>query len=158
MKTTINHNNKAITYEESAWTGKKIITINGIQCTQIDKKTYKYNDTQIKVIGSFLTGVKIDFNGELIVVVEKPSTLEVILSMFVLIFFLVWGNSVTLVKIIPLAGGAVGGAIGGGGAVVNLAVIKEQKSTGMKFLMTLAVLAACAGINFILTALILSAL
>lgn len=158
MKITTTHKDKEITYEESMWTGKKNITINGVNCTPIDKKTFKYNDTTFKVTGSFLSGAKIQLDNEPITLVEKPSALEITLSMIVLIFFLVWGNSTTLVNIIPLAGGAIGGAIGGGGFVVNLAIIKEQETTRMKFLMTLAILAACAGINFILTALILGAL
>jgi len=158
MKATVNSNGKTIVYEESFWTGKKTIIINGTECTKVNKTVYKYNDTEVKLIGNFLTGAKLDMNGEVVVLIDKPSALEIILSSLILLFFLVWGNSVTLVKIIPLAGGAIGGAIGGGGLVVNIAVIREHKSVGMKCLMTLAVFAACAAINFILTALILGAL
>ena len=74
--------------------------------------------------------------------------------MFVLPFILimVWGNSVALCSIIPVVGGAIGGAISGGMGVVSLSLMKRQSNLLVKVLvgigMLIAIFVICAVLGF----------
>ena len=46
---------------------------------------------------------------------KKNSVFEIVLSILIFAFVMVWGNSAKLCAIFPIVGGAIGGGISGGG-------------------------------------------
>ena len=147
MQTTVEHQTLGtIVYDENAWTGAKQITINGFPLTKKDKKTFVYNDgEQVKTLtvkGAMVTGVTLLLDGEEIPVVPKPSALEITLTVIAFAIIFIWGNVPALCAILPLVGGAIGGAIVGGAAVLNLTLMRKVESVGKKLLICLGLFAA----------------
>ena len=128
----------SICYEESAWSGKKKLIVNGFVLEKSQKNVYLlYTDRGTEVVnlrGSYLTGVTLDIRGEHIVLVPAPKWYEVICSVFMVIFFIAWGNSIALCSIIPIVGGAIGGGISAVMAMLNLMCMKKM-DTGLKKLL-----------------------
>lgn len=152
MKTVTQHERLGtIVYEESFWTGKKKITWNGFELEKQDKKTFAwYNGVEwrtAKLKGNFLAGVKIYIEEECIQLVPPVKWYEIVCSMLIIIFNLVWGNSVALCSIFPIVGGALGGGISGALAVFCILFMKYCKKVGVKlavwFGMFLAMFIVC---------------
>ena len=145
-KITENQKFGTIIYDESFWTGKKIISVNGIALSQKDKKTFIYsNGDETKTVGvdgSYLSGVKLSIDGEEIPVVPAPQWYEVLCSVLIFLFVCVWGNNVVLCSIIPMLGGAIGGAISGAMAIANLCLMKSRDSIAKKLVVWLGLFAA----------------
>ena len=159
MKTTVcSESFGEIIYEENAWTGKKDLSINGVQLNKTSKKTFEYNNgesvTTVTLKGSVMSGVTATIGDETVKIVTAPQWYEIALSVFIFAFVLVWGNSVALCSIFPIVGGAIGGAISGALAVVNLMVVKNIKNIGGKILVSIGIfvltVAICATIAFAL--------
>ena len=73
------------------------------------------SELRISVKGNFVSGVTMSINGtEEIQVVPKMKWYEIVFSLPIFMLIIIWGNSVPLCKIIPVMGGAIGGAISGG--------------------------------------------
>ncbi len=53
MKTTIVKDFGELTYEESFWTGKKKLSLNGKVLEKIDKTTFQYVDMEGKIKNVF---------------------------------------------------------------------------------------------------------
>ena len=68
MNVTINHAEFGdIVYEESFWTGKKSVSINGTPLEKISKKQFRLQDGgTVTVSGNFLQGACLNLNGETI--------------------------------------------------------------------------------------------
>ena len=115
-----------IVYNESFWTGKKALTINGVDAKPISKKEYMVNEKRAILKGSFLTGSTLLIEGETIQLSPKAKWYEIILAIIPFLFLLTWGNSASLCSIFPVVGGAIGGALGGVGAVISLFLMKTQ--------------------------------
>ena len=151
-----------ITYDESFWLGKKTISINGVELFKKTKKVYLYKianqEIEVLVRGSFLLGVKLEINGEVIELVKPAAWYEIACSIALTAFIMVWGNSHTLCSIIPIVGGALGGAIAGVALVVNLFTMKLFKDVSTKILIWLAMLAATFVTCFLLALVISSIL
>lgn len=160
MKVVIQHETYGeIVYEESVWTGKKSISIGGASLRKIDKKTFAMTDgVGVTVIGNYLTGVKLRIGTTEIRVTPAVKWYEIVLSLLPIILIIVWGNVPSLCGIIPIVGGAIGGAISGVMCVVNLFAIKGLKKIWLKIIVSLAVLAATFGICALIALAILSAL
>lgn len=151
-----------IVYEEGFWTGKKAIAINGKPLTKIDKKTFKINlndtnekkETFVNVEGNYLMGVSLLIKDKTIEIYPKLKWYEIMLCIIPFILNLIWGNSVALCKIIPIVGGAIGGAISGIFTIAGLVFIKKANTIFMKLLAFLIVLVAsfgvCAGIGYLI--------
>lgn len=118
MKTVVQDESYGrILYEENIWTGKKYISINAQPLSKLDKKTYRYTKSNgetvdFKVKGNFFTGVALVAFNARIQVVRKTNWFEWLFFILTLCVAFVWGNSVTLCKIFPVAGGAIGGCLG----------------------------------------------
>lgn len=125
-----------ISYDESVWTGKKTITINGIVLVKQKKDVYLFDDgqtqTYVQVKGSLLTGVKVVFGSDAVQVLRAPAWYETVCSVLIFMLVAVWGNTPALCAIVPIVGGAIGGAISGAMAVVNLMIMRNTKSVGAK--------------------------
>ena len=127
-----------IKYEEGFWTGKRTLTINDKELKKIDKNNFEFQNGEevrkVQVTGNAITGVKLIDDNNNIELVSKPKWYEIVLSCFIFAFILIWGNSVTLCKIFPLVGGAIGGLISGAFAMLNLFAIKKVKKIWLKLL------------------------
>ena len=145
-----------IVYNESFWTGKKALTINGVDAKPISKKEYMVNEKRAILKGSFLTGSTLLIEGETIQLSPKAKWYEIILAIIPFLFLLTWGNSASLCSIFPVVGGAIGGALGGVGAVISLFLMKTQKNPIVKTVVGIIVAVATILIAFVLALAILS--
>lgn len=66
-QTIINEVLGEIVYEESPWTGKKSLSVNGKPLDKIDKNTFRLDTGEYAVIkGSYLMGAKLTIGNETI--------------------------------------------------------------------------------------------
>ena len=152
MENTVQHEKLGtITYEESFWTGRKSLSLNGNKLNQVSKNVFQTPDgTTITLKGNFLLGTKATVGTETIVLSPALKWYEIVLSIVPFIFIVVWGNVVTLCKIIPIIGGALGGAFCGLFIVLNLFFIKKVKNIFIKILITIGCFGLCFLICFLL--------
>ena len=159
MKTQINHATLGtITYEESFWTGKKSLSLNGKPLLKQGKRIFVNTADETSkfytVSGNFIKGVTLLVDGMTIDIIPKSKWYESALSIMIFVLVLAWGNSPVLCSILPVVGGAIGGAIAGSLAMTNLVWIKRQKSIIAKILISFGMLIAtfiiCIIVAFIL--------
>lgn len=110
-----------ICYEEGFWTGKRKITIDGTELGKVDKKTYSLTKVDpeteqsqnliVRLNGSVFNGVTLTINDQTITVIDKTTTLDYIIAALPVAFVIIWGNIPQLCLIIPVVGGAIGGAV-----------------------------------------------
>ena len=153
MKKEVNHSEFGkIVYEESFWSGKKKITINGKPLIKISKTSYKYASEEesfyVSIIGNFLKGVYLRIKERTVLVCPSTKWYEYVIGFLPLALVLVWGNSAALCSIVPLVGGAIGGAIGGVVSILSIIFMKEAKNILFKVLIGIASLAVCFLICF----------
>ena len=164
MKTTIHHSTYGfITYEESAWTGKKIITIGGVTLVKIKKNVFQYtpvlgdpfatapegeestplpSTVTVTVKGNYIGGVSLVIGEETIPLTIKASALDITLGVIPAALFLIF-----------ILGGALGGALS---AVIGMGLItllKNRTKTIYKILISLGISVAilAVGIPLLLT-------
>ena len=164
MQTTVSHPIYGIiTYEESFWTGKKIITFDGIPLTKINKTTYQYQalptdpfaspegdagsasaPVTVTVKGNYISGVSLVIGDETVTLTAKASALDFVLGWIPGILFFAF-----------VIGGAIGGALG---AMIGMGLtifMKTRKKTVHKVLICVGISAAilAVGIPLLLAAL-----
>lgn len=150
MKTVIQHEAYGeIVYDESAWTGKKSLSIGGTPLEKLSKKEFKMQDgTTVTANGGFLQGASLDIKGETIALTPRVKWYEIVLCVLPFLFVMIWGNVTALVKIIPIVGGAIGGGISGLFGVLGLWGIKSVKPIWLKLLVALGCFAITFGICY----------
>ena len=130
-----------IMYEESFWTGRKALTINGTRLTKIDKTHFAYseNDQTVTVTlkGSIMTGVTININGQSIAIIPKPEWYVLTISILMFAFVVIWGSSPSLCEIFPMIGGALGGIVSALFAMTNILITTNIKKPILKLLVSL---------------------
>ncbi len=151
MKKTVMHPEYGkITYEESIWTGKKTLSVNGVVLPKDGKNSYLLaagqDSTYVTLNGNAVTGASVVIRGQEIVIYPKPTVLDWILSCLPFVLILVWGNNPALCSIVPVAGGAIGGALGAAASIVAMLNMR-QKPVGKKLLISLLALLATFGIG-----------
>ena len=123
MKTFNYFDGKSIVYEESFWTGKKSIKIDGVELQKAGKNQYLYEENLYKLKGNFLSGAKLVGNYGTIVLVQSLEALD-----WVLVF-------------LPLVLAFIGGLVGAVCAVVamwmNALTVRQCKNNGKKILICL---------------------
>ena len=159
MKITINHPTYGtIVYDESFWTGKKTLTVNGTACFALSKKEFMIGEQKAVLLGNLFMGIQLSINQETIEISPRPAWYEIVLAILPLAFLLTWGNSPALCAIFPVVGGAIGGALGGAGTMLSLMLMKNAKSLGKKLLIGVGIFAATLLVSFVLALLVLSAM
>lgn len=123
-----------IVFCESFWTGKKKLSLNGVEAKRISKKEYTSNEKTMLLNGSTLTGATLSVDGKTIQLSPKPRWYEVALAVFPFLLVVVWGNNPNLYSVFPAAGGAIGGALGGIGSASALLLIKKSNTLLKKVL------------------------
>lgn len=144
-----------IIYNESLWTGKKTLKVNGVDADSISKNEYMIDGKKAILTGGFLTDTTLQIEGESILLSPKTKWYEIVLAIIPILFLLTWGNSVYLCNIFPVVGGAIGGALGGLGTLLSLQFMKSQKTPLFKALIGIIVAGATVLIAFLLAVLIL---
>ena len=127
MKTEIKTDCGTILYEESVWTGKRKIFLNGKELKKVNKKTFVYEEGGEKkefiVDGNIFKGIGIsssDLSDP--VIISKP------MGVLDYIFF--------VLPIVPAVFfGAVGGFVGGVTAAASLAVVPKTKPLWLKIVL-----------------------
>ena len=156
MQAIVNHPTLGkVVYEEGFWSGKRTISINGVQLTSQSKKIFHYvEDGERKTVtveGNYLHGMRLCIGDEEIEVVSAPKPLEIVCSVLIVMAILILGNATRF-----FVGGALGGAISGAMAITNLFLMKKGKTTGIKLLIWVGMLAATLLICFLLALIIVS--
>ena len=159
MKTTIVKDFGELTYEESFWTGKKKLSLNGKVLEKIDKNTFQYVDMEGKIknvflTGNFISGVKVNIEGQYLQLTSSATWYEYALAIAGFIIVLIWGNSPELCSIIPIVGGAIGGGISGSLGFCSLIAMKSTNNPLFKVLiglgMILATMIVCCIVGFLI--------
>ena len=164
MKKIVEHNVLGkVEYNEDAMTGKKTISINGVELVSSGKNSFLYEcgDGRKQIVtlkGSLITGITLVMAGDSYVIVDKPKAYEWVLGFLPFILNLVWGNSVALCSIIPVVGGAIGGAISGGISALALYQMQLKEKFGSKVIVSLLCTILAFAICFAVAELILSAI
>ena len=150
-----------IKYSENIWTGKRDISINGVKLIREKKNVYIYdtgeNKISVSVQGSIFAGIQLAVGKDIIEIEKKSAWYETACSIAIFVLVLIWGNNTYLCSIVPIIGGAIGGAISGGMAILNLRAMKSVKNVAVKLAVWLAMLIATLGICFVLGMVFLSA-
>lgn len=160
-KTILNETYGEIIYYESPWTGKKGLTVGGTPLVKTDKNTFEREiDGKRDVFclkGSFITGVKLLAGGQTHVLIDAPKWYEIVLPLIIFAFILVWGNIVATCKILPLVGGAIGGAISGLFAMVCFLVMRFANKLYLKLLVFAGCFASTVLVCYLIASAIISA-
>ena len=153
-----------IVYEESFWTGKKKISINGQALVKVGKGgkgIYAYQmGEEVKTVmvqGSYLFGTKLAIGSEIVPVSPAPKWYEIVISAAILIFLIVWGNASITAAIFPIVGGGLGGALAAAAGMGNLALSRFVPKWWQKLLVGIGVLAAAVLSGFLLALVIVFA-
>lgn len=146
MKNIFNHPKYGqIIVTESLWTGKKNVMINGRLLQKIDKNSFMFKDeeetVQVFIEGSITKGTTLFVNKEQYIITPKPKWYEYVLAIMITPFIIVWGNSVPLCRIFPIAGGAIGGGIGGAFLVLSFYLMLKVRKPIYKVLIGLEMFA-----------------
>lgn len=142
-----------IIYEESFWLGKKSISIGGVSLERISKKEFRLQDGSTAYLsGGFLHGASLSLNDKTISLTPKVKWYEIALCILPILLTLTWGNIYELCAIVPVVGGALGGAIGGIFSVLGLYFIRSVKPIWLKIVIAIASLVItfgiCSGIGY----------
>lgn len=143
-----------ITFIESFWTGKKQVLLNDQKLKKVDKNIFVFTDEEGKDIhvllnGNYINGTTITIGSETIQATAKAKWYEYALAIMIFMIVLIWGNSKELCSIIPIVGGAIGGAINGVMSFSTLIIMKPIKNVLVKILIALGMLAATIAICFV---------
>ena len=102
-------------YEESVWTGKKELFLNGEKLEKNSKNVvFMSNGDAVYLKGNSLSGVHITINGETFILLVALKWYDILLSLLPFILVLIWGNSRYLVNIVTIIGGIIGVGLGDG--------------------------------------------
>ncbi len=138
-------------YEESFWTGKKELFLNGEKLEKSSKNVFLMNNGDaVYLKGNYLSGVNVTINDETFPLMSALKWYDILLSLLPFILVLIWGNSRGLVNIVPIVGGAIGGLFGGLGTGINLLLSKSIKNIWLKIVITILV----TGLTFLICYLI----
>ena len=123
-----------IVYQESFWTGRRSILVNGTALTRHNNKQFGNDEIKATVMGNLFSGIVINFSGTFVAMSQKTLPIEYILSFFPVLLIIIWANSPKLYSIIPIIGGAIGGGVSGGCGAVALIYMKLRKNIYGKIL------------------------
>lgn len=139
--------NKELVYEESFWSGKKVLKYDGVELKKISRNVFEYDNgtskEQFEVVGNMVLGVKIKMFGSEVQVTRKVAWYELVMSLFVAMPCLILG-------------GAIGGALGAIFGIINLFVIRNINKWWWKLLISIGFAGVSVAIDLIVVSIILS--
>ena len=150
MNCTLNNEqtkNKELIYEESFWSGKKVLKYDGVELKKISRNVFEYDNgtskEQFEVVGNMVLGVTIKMFGSEVQVTRKVAWYELVMSLFVAMPCLILG-------------GAIGGALGAIFGIINLFVIRNINKWWWKLLISIGFAGVSVAIDLIVVSIILS--
>lgn len=148
MNTEIQHPTLGkIEYNESFWTGRKQLYINGTQLNKTARKTYVLPDGRTAILnGNFLLGATIQLDGQVIRLSPAIKWYEILLAVISFALILTWGNVVELCLIVPVVGGAIGGFLSALISMAGLLLMRTVKPAWAKVLIGIATIGVCFGV------------
>ncbi|MBO4983001.1 MAG: hypothetical protein J6D23_02995 [Clostridia bacterium] len=127
-----------IEFTEGNLIGNRTISINGELLSKKSNKKFQMNDgTIVEVKGGVFTGIKLQINNDEIKLSNSLTWYEIAILIAGFVFLMVWSNSVALCSIIPMIGGAIGGALYALSAVLGFSFSSKQKSPLIKIAISL---------------------
>jgi hypothetical protein len=113
---------RQLIYQESFWTGRKKIFIDGEQIERINKKYYQFNNHSWLLKGNFIMGAHLEYNGSKIVLVDKLNVFQYMM---------------VLLPVIALAflGGVIGALIGAFSTYFLAATFRSIKNILLQILL-----------------------
>jgi len=133
---------KRLTYDESFWSGKRKIYVNGVECAKIGKTTYSYvngeETASISIKGNILSGVSLEYDGKSYEVEAKTKWYEYVVVILCFMVTVIGGN----IGILPMVGGAGGGLIAALAAIFSIMLMHKTKKPILKILIGLGLGAA----------------
>ena len=162
MRIVIQHEKYGeIVYEENFWTGKKSITVGGVPLLKEYKNCYAYQcgeqSVHVTVKGSAYFGASLLIGGDMVTITPKPAWYEFLAVALGFGTVMAWGNNVALCSIVPIVGGAIGGAVCGFMAPLTIGLLRSVRGIGKKIALALGMALAAFAINFLLALALLSA-
>lgn len=159
MKSIVNHEIFGeLVYDESVLTGKRRIFQNGVELDSLSKTEYLIDGKNATLAGNYMLGASLTVDGEVIELVAKPKWYEFVLAILPFIVIMVWGNNIVLCSIFPVVGGAIGGLIGGLGALMSMVFMKKTANPLYKILIGVGMILLSMLLSFIVAILIILAL
>lgn len=163
MKITIQHTTYGeIIYEESIWTGKKELTVNGVKAQKTSKKTFIVDGKNAIINGSLYTGMTLVIDIIPIEIVPKPKWYELVLSILPISFWLTWGYHPAFYSNVSVVGGAIIGAIcgalGGLAIAISLPAMINSKTVVKKIIVGVAVFVITTLVAYVLEIALIGAL
>lgn len=126
----------AVLYEESFWTGKKTLYVNGKSIYAVSKNEFVYEEEQFVINGNFLKGTYLVHNNQNYEIFAKTMWYEYVLALIPIIFDIIWGNSWDLFLLLPVVSGALGGGICGIMGWLDFILMKLTKNPLFKILIS----------------------
>ena len=139
MKVTVKHEKYGkIEYVESIFSEKKRIKINDVLLEGDYNTCFIYKngeeDIPVYVQGSYVKGATLQIGNDFIRIVNPIAWYEIVCCSLTTVFLIAWSICSNYLPIVPIAGGAIGGAIYGIMGVFNIAVMKSIRNLPLKFL------------------------
>lgn len=132
-----------IVFDENFWTGKKKLSINGTLLNKVARRKYSLNhdgaEKEVTLVGNYLAGSSIEIDGEKIQLTPRIKWYEMIIPIIFAAILLFWGTSVELCKIVPILGGAIGGAINGIFTILNIFCVKSVRKIYLKIIIAIVI-------------------
>ena len=152
MKKTLKIDNIGeFVYEESIWTGKKKVSLDGKELEKISKTSFKMPDGKtLDVPGNFVIGASLKLDNQTYELYPSAKWYEYVMTFLPLILICVWGNLIYLCRIVPIVGGVIGGLVSGLTSCLNLFLVKLVKPIWLKILIAIGV----TGLTFLICYLI----
>ncbi len=151
-----------IIFDENFWTGSRKVFVNGVQLKKMNKKTFVGEiggvQTTAVITGGFLSGAIIDINGEKYRLTESAKWYDYVFAFMWVAVYIVLSVTPAFYTMVPIVGGALGGAIAGIGAALSLYTIKPMKNIAAKFAVSLAFFVGVMLVNFALAMIILTSI
>lgn len=159
MKQVIDHPTYGqIVYEESFWTGKKAISVNGEMLIPQTKTSFLTKEGEkVTVKGNYLMGVKLTIGTDTVQAVPSIKWYEIVLTVLTVVFALTWGNSKELYKIVPMVGGALGGFLSALIAMCGLIFMKRSNKIWLKLVIWVVSFGVMFGVLYGIAAIALAA-
>ena len=143
MKKEIISNDKILKYEESLWTGKRTISINGLTLMKVKKNIYTDGTNNYELKGNYLTGVTLVGPEASYVILDKLNGLQIVCASIPIIIGILFT-------------GFIGILLGFLASSVIVSVARNTKSTLATIFVSIAATGVALIIWFIISMFLLS--
>ena len=144
MKKEIFANGNTLVYEESIWTGKRTITINGRTLSKVKRNVYSDGTCDYVIKGSYYTGVTLE-GPETYVIYEKLNVLQTILVFLPVV-------------VCAFIGGAIGALFGAIASLTVASLTRKTNNTLVSFFVCIAATGIALVLWFIIAMFVLAGL